>query len=188
MRVRESGMPPLQTWESFFDVEAILDALQLDTTRRQVLEFGCGYGTFTLPAARRIGGNVIALDVDPEMIEATRRRAAEAGLENIECRRRDFLADGSGVPDGSVDYAMLFNILHGEDPHRLLGEAHRSLCPGGRLGIMHWNYDATTPRGPPMDIRPRPEQCMAWAMEAGFSRGSDLIELPPYHYGFVVIA
>lgn len=181
-------MPPLETWESFFDVEAILDALQLDRTRQRVLEFGCGYGTFTLAAARRIGGKVIALDMDPHMIEATRSRAAEAGLENVECRQRDFLSDGSGVPDGSVDYAMLCNILHGEEPLALLGEAHRSLCRGGRLGIMHWNYDDTTPRGPPMAIRPRPERCQAWAFDAGFSRGSDLIRLPPYHYGFVVIA
>lgn len=185
--MRESGMPPLETWESFFDAEAILDALQLDATRHEVVEFGCGYGTFTVPAARRIDGKIFALDIDPDMIDATRRRAAEAGVENVESRQRDFLSGGSGLADSSVDYAMLFNILHGDDPLGLLAEVRRNLCPGGRLGIMHWNYDETTPRGPPMDIRPRPEQCQAWALEAGFSRGSDLIRLPPYHYGFVMI-
>ena len=49
MRVRESGMPPQDYWDSFFDVDRILDELLLDSSRRDVLEFGCGYGTFTLP-------------------------------------------------------------------------------------------------------------------------------------------
>ncbi len=83
---------------------------------------------------------------------------------------------------------MLFNILHGEDPVGLLAEAKRNLCPSGLLGVIHWNYDETTPRGPPLDIRPRPEQCLGWAKEAGFTADSDIIDLPPYHYGMVLRA
>jgi SAM-dependent methyltransferase len=181
-------MPPQDYWDSFFDVDKILDELRLDASRRDVLEFGCGYGTFTLPAARRITGKLIALDLDSGMLETTRKRADDAGLGNIEYVLRDFVADGSGLADGSVDYAMLFNILHGEDPVGLLAEAKRNLCPGGLLGVIHWNYDETTPRGPPLDIRPRPEQCLGWAEEAGFTADSDIIELPPYHYGMVLRA
>ncbi len=181
-------MPPQNYWDSFFDVEMILDALRLDAARRDVLEFGCGYGTFTVAATRRISGKVIALDLDPEMLEATRETARQAGVDNIEYCLRDFVADGSGLCDGSVDYAMLFNILHGEEPVKLLAEARRNLCPGGLLGVIHWNYDETTPRGPPLDIRPKPEQCLSWAQDAGFSAESDIIDLPPYHYGFVMRA
>ncbi len=188
MRVRESGMPAQDYWDSFFDVDKTLDALLLDTSRRDVLEFGCGYGTFTLPAARRISGKVIALDLDSEMLEATELSAREAGLDNIECHLRDFVADGSGLADGSVDYAMLFNILHLEEPVRLLAEAQRNLGQGGLLGIIHWIFDETTPRGPPLDIRPKPEQIVAWSLEAGFSPGSEIIDLPPYHYGLVLKA
>lgn len=188
MRVRESGMPSQDDWDSFFDVDMILDRLQLDTSRRDVLEFGCGYGTFTVPAARRISGRLIALDIDPEMLETTRKRAKAAGLGNIECVLRDFVADGSGLSNGSVDYVMLFNILHGENPVQLLGEARRNLCPGGFLGVIHWSFDETTPRGPPLHIRPRPEQCLAWAEEAGFAPRSEIIDLPPYHYGMVLAA
>lgn len=93
------------------------------------------------------------------MAEAPRRKAEEAGL----VEQRDFVADGSGLPDGSADYVMLFNILHREQPETLLREAWRILSPRGRLGIMHWNYDPTTPRRPSMEIRPRPEQCREWA-------------------------
>jgi SAM-dependent methyltransferase len=179
-------MPAQDRWDSFFAVDKILDELLLDSTRHDVLEFGCGYGTFTLPAARRIGGRLIALDLDPAMLEATLSSAKDAGIDNIECHLRDFVAAGSGLADACVDYAMLFNILHLEDPVALLQEVRRNLKQGGLLGIIHWNYDEDTPRGPPMDMRPRPEQCRSWALEAGFSPASEIIDLPPYHYGLVV--
>jgi hypothetical protein len=122
------------------------------------------------------------------MLEATELSAKEAGVDNIECHLRDFIADGSGLADASVDYAMLFNILHVEDPVSLLAETRRNLGQGGLLGIIHWNYDETTPRGPPLDIRPKPQQILDWSLEAGFSPGGEIIDLPPYHYGLVMKA
>jgi len=53
------------------------------------------------------------------------------------------------------------------------------------VGVIHWNYDPSTPRGPSMDIRPRPEQCQEWVQSAGFQLISPIIQLPPYHYGMV---
>jgi ubiquinone/menaquinone biosynthesis C-methylase UbiE len=83
---------------------------------------------------------------------------------------------------------MLFNILHVEAPIRLLRESMRILKPGGKVAIIHWNYDSTTPRGPAMDIRPRPEQCLAWAEQAGFHlKPPGIQNLPPYHYGMVLV-
>ena len=179
-------MPPQEYWDSFFDVEAILDALHLDSSRRDVVEFGCGYGTFTLPAAQRISGKVFALDLDPAMLEATRITGLDAGLDNIECHLRDFVAAGSGLAERSVDYAMLFNILHVDKPVSLLEEVRRNLEEGGLLGIVHWIYDQDTPRGPPMDVRPKPDQCRSWAVAAGFAPVGETIDLPPYHYGMVM--
>ena len=180
-------MPEENVWCGFFAPEAILKKLGLTPACGDLVDFGCGYGTFTIPAARIVAGTVHALDVDPEMIAATRAKAEAAGLDNVRSCLRDFVADGTGLPDGSVDYAMLFNILHAESPDVLLGEAFRVLSPGGRLGIMHWNYDPTTPRGPSMDVRPRPEQCRAWAEQVGFRlRGPAIVDLPPYHYGMLL--
>jgi ubiquinone/menaquinone biosynthesis C-methylase UbiE len=151
------------------------------------VDFGCGYGTFSIPAAQIVRGTVHALDIEPEMVAATAAKAKAAGLSNLRASERDFVTDGTGLPDASVDYVMLFNILHAEEPLTLLREAHRVLSRGGRLGIMHWNYDPTTPRGPSMNIRPRPGQCRAWAEQAGFRlAGPERIELPPYHYGIVM--
>ena len=169
MKVRESGMPEENMWKGFFKPEKVLKILQLDKSIRDVADFGCGYGTFTIPAAKIVGGKVYAIDLDPEMIKETERKVREKKLGNVETILRDFVSNGSGLKDESVDYVMLFNILHTDKPERLLKEAHRILRNGGKIGIIHWNYDSTTPRGPPMEIRPKPEQCIKWATNSGFN-------------------
>ena len=180
-------MPDEQMWKGFFDPAAILAKLGLTGSMGDAVEFGCGYGIFTIPAARIVAETVHALDIEPEMIAATKQKAEDAGLANVRTYLRDFVAQGTGLPDASVDYAMLFNILHAENPVGLLSEALRVLGPGKRAGIIHWNYDSSTPRGPALDIRPRPEQCRAWAVEAGFKLVPDeVIDLPPYHYGILL--
>jgi SAM-dependent methyltransferase len=186
-KVRESGIPPLERWESFFDPTGILDVLGCRNVIGDVLELGCGYGTFTIPAARRVRGTVYALDIDPLMVATTVDRAAKAGLSNIAAQVRDFVVAGSGRPASSISFVMLFNILHFEDPLRLLREAHRVLRPKGTAGVIHWRRDVETPRGPPADIRPRPEQCELWAEQAGFRRVRAK-ELPgsPWHWGMVL--
>jgi len=185
MKARESGMPSEETWESFFDPVRTLGLLGLGRHTRHVVDLGCGYGTFTIPAAKCASGIVHAFDIEPTMLDETRRKAESEKLTNVRLYLRDFVTEGTGLPDLSVDYVMLFNILHAEEPLRLLGEAYRILNCGGKLGVMHWNYDPETPRGPSMHIRPRPDDCRRWAEEAGFTITAPHIDLPPYHYGIV---
>lgn len=185
MRLRESGMPEESYWEALLDVPLILDRLGIDASVGDVVELGCGYGTFTIPVAGRITGVIDTFDIDAAMIERTRQRAQQAGLSNIRCHLRDISADGFAVPAGSCDACLLFNILHGEDPVRLLTEAARVSRPAGFVHVIHWRYDPQTPRGPGMDIRPRPEQIPAWAEATGrLSPHGGLIDLPPWHYGW----
>lgn len=185
MKVRDSGMPERDLWETFFDPGKVLITLGLGRKIKDVAEFGCGYGIFTIPAAKIISGKIYALDIESEMIRATDEEAKKQKVVNAETVLRDFVADGSGLPDGSMDYVMFFNILHLEQPMMLINEAKRILRAGGRLGIIHWNYDPTTPRGPSMDIRPKPEQCITWAQKAGFIK-PEQHDLRPYHYGIVL--
>lgn len=185
MKGRDSGMPHKEMWEGFFDSAHILAVMGLGKDVTDAVEFGCGYGTFTVPAARIIRGTVHAIDIDAEMVAQTKEAAAKAGLKNVNAVLRDFTAEGTGLNNESVDYVMLFNILHIEGPGTLLREAWRILRRGGKLGIIHWNYDASTPRGPCLDIRPKPDQCVAWASVAGFS-APVRHDLKPYHYGIVM--
>jgi SAM-dependent methyltransferase len=181
---RDSGMPPVEQWETFFKPTGILEALGCSGVAGDVVEFGSGYGTFTIAAAPRVSGIIYALDVDPAMVSATAARASAARARNIVVVERDFVADGSGRPDGSACFVMLFNILHIEDPVSLLREAHRNLRVGGIAGVIHWRCDVATPRGPPFEIRPRPEECRAWAEEAGLHWLSyPPLTDSPWHWG-----
>jgi SAM-dependent methyltransferase len=133
-----------------------------------VVEFGCGYGTFTIPAAELNRGRVLALDIDPVMTRSTIEKALTAGLANIVAIEQDFVLHGTGLDNEQAEYAMLFNILHIEHPVSLLKEAWRVLKPYGKLGIIHWRTDVETPRGPSKPIRPTAAQCRSWGEEAGF--------------------
>ena len=187
MKIRESGMPDEDIWTSFFDPDWVLERLGLDTTVVNAVEFGCGYGIFTCQAVRLVAGEVHAFDIEPEMIAATKAKVKAAGLSNVRYHLSDFVAKGTGLPDESVDYVMLFNILHAARPLRLLEESCRILTPKGRVAITHWNYDPTTPRGPSMSIRPKPKQCITWAEQAGLKLlPPGVIALPPYHYGIAL--
>ena len=84
MKVRDSGMPAAATWEGFFDPGYVLGRLAFDV-RADVVDFGCGYGTFTIAAASRTTGIVHAIDVEEEMVESTLARARSLGhhLERV---------------------------------------------------------------------------------------------------------
>jgi SAM-dependent methyltransferase len=180
-------MPPLEEWEGFFDPEGVLEVLGCSVSPGDAVEFGCGYGTFTTAAARRISGTVYTSDIDPLMVRATIDRVAQAAIRNVVVETRDFVADGCGRPDVSAAFVMLFNILHIEDPMSLLREAHRVLHVGGTAGVVHWRQDIETPRGPSLEIRPRPAQCRVWAERAGL-RWMSSPDLPnsPWHWGMVL--
>jgi len=187
MRLRESGMPEAETWEGFFNAEKTLRLLGLNSCAGDVADLGAGYGTFALAAARIASGTVHAVELSPELAGGIAARARLEGLTNVRPVARDLEEEGSGVAESSVGFAMLFNMLHCECPEVLLAEAHRILRPGGLLAIMHWVSDRPTPRGPSLDIRPRPEQCVDWATGVGFVQHGETVDLPPYHFGLTLV-
>jgi ubiquinone/menaquinone biosynthesis C-methylase UbiE len=101
-----------------------------------VLDAGCGPGRLTLPAAVRVGpaGRVVALDIQPAMLEKLKSRLATQGLTNVEPLLAG-LGDGR-LPAGQFDVALLVTVL-GEIPNKVvaLRELHRALRPGGVLSV-----------------------------------------------------
>lgn len=184
MKLRESGMPEKAYWETLFDVGLILDQLGIDARLRNVIEMGCGYGTFTVPVARRISGMLTTFDIDPAMVERTRQRAAAAGVFNVLYFARDVFVDGFGGKEASQDACLLFNILHCEEPVWFLAEAARVVRSGCAVLVIHWRYDPATPRGPSIEIRPKPEEIAEWAKATELLEPEGpVIDLPPWHYG-----
>ena len=184
MKLRESGMPDEIYWESLFNVELILDRLQINSSLQDVTELGSGYGTFTIPVAKRISGVIETIDIDPGMVKHTRERAEAVGLKNVHASVRDILMDGFPGQDCSQDACLLFNILHGEEPVKILREAARVVKVGGFILVIHWRWDVKTPRGPCFEIRPKPEQIIEWARQTKLlDLENSIIDLPPWHYG-----
>jgi len=102
-----------------------------------VLEPGPGMGFFTLELARLVGpsGRVVAVDIQPRMLAALKRRLNKRGLqERVEARLA--AADSLGVADlaSTIDFALAFAMVH-EMPARqaFFREVADALKPGASL-------------------------------------------------------
>ena len=100
-----------------------------------VLEVGCGTGYFTVSAAKLVGenGRVHALDLQSLAIETTEKKVKKAGLRNVVLNHAD--AADTGLPEGSIDVAFLFGVIHSLPLEQVLPELHRVLKPDGLLTV-----------------------------------------------------
>ena len=125
----------LRLRERFQDPEKRLADARLETGQT-VLDYGCGIGSYTIPAAKMVGrsGTVYALDIHPSALEATEERARRGQLGNI----RTILSGlDTGLQGNTVDVVLLYDVLHAvQDRQALLRELHRVLKPGGKLSIL----------------------------------------------------
>jgi 2-polyprenyl-3-methyl-5-hydroxy-6-metoxy-1,4-benzoquinol methylase len=101
-----------------------------------VMDVGCGMGFFSIGMAKMVGdrGSVIALDLQPKMLEVTKMRARRAGFEN---RVTTHLCqpDAIGVKD-TVDFILTFWMVH-EVPNKteFFRQLNANLNPNGKLLI-----------------------------------------------------
>lgn len=187
MKYRESGMPSEDLWTSFFDPFTCAVRLGIDKNIHNLIDIGCGYGTFLFPFSKIVSGNVVGIDIDEEMIEICRNKISDEGITNIQLIQGNIAQRDTQFKIkeriGNIDYACLFNILHCEEPVRLMTLVRNILNDKGKIGITHW-INEQTPRGPSQEIRPTPEQIINWASQAGLAMEKQ-VELPPFHYGLV---
>lgn len=186
MKVRDSGMPNEKSWDSFFDIDLILKELLINSQIEHLVEIGCGYGTFTIPAAKLLKGKLFAFDIEPEMIDCVNKKILKTQTHNIILEHRDVLLHTTGLDNNSVDYVMLFNLLHHVRPEEFFDLCHRILKPQGRVGIIHWRCDIATPRGPDISIRAKPEDIVKWIDSNLFQVEKEPFIVEPFHYGLVL--
>ena len=116
-----------------------------------VLDFGCGSGTYTIPAAKIVGerGRVYALDKDKEALDALMQRGESAGLKNIE-RIKTSGEIKIGLTDESVDVVLMFDVFHSYyfpqagDRRRLLSEIYRIMKPTAFVSVWPKHMESET--------------------------------------------
>lgn len=111
----------------------------------RILEVGCGTGTFTAPLAAA-GHALVAVDIDPEYVEATARRTSD--FPAVSVRRADVNHIDSALGDG-FDSVVMFDVLeHIENDVALLESLFHRLRPGGHVVL---KVPAINARHSPMD-------------------------------------
>ena len=110
-----------------------------------VLDFGCGYGIYTIPVAKIVGkrGRLYALDKDKKALDTLMQKAMSACLINIERMETSGELEIK-LADETVDVVLLFDVFHSfyfpqpGDRRRLLDEINRVIKPSGFLSISVW--------------------------------------------------
>lgn len=182
--VRESGMPALDLWRSFFEPTALLEEIGFGGFER-VLELGAGYGLFTLPLAS-LCSRLTAIEIDRNLCTELRSVLKSKQCDNVCVVDGDFTNAHLFDLRVSFDAVVLFNILHMENPMELLDRLRLVMATTCKCFVLHWRTDIPTPRGPSLAIRSTPEQCRAWFAECGFKCERELFpSSAPFHFAQV---
>lgn len=183
-------MPNAGWWEALWpDPARVLAAVGVKQGM-EVIDLCSGDGWFTLQIAK-IARRVIAIDIDPGLLEGARRRLTESGVTNCDFAAGDAYELAAFAPR-PADFIFLANAFHGvPDRPRLARAVRETLASGGRFAIVNWHQrprEETVvlgePRGPKTELRLSPQQTIAAVESSGLTL-AHLVEVPPYHYGAV---
>lgn len=137
--------PARDAWQKPEQVSAALRLAPGQT----VCDIGAGPGYFALRFARAVGeaGRVFAVDVEPRMLSALRKRIESSRTRNITPVLA--LADDALLPDGACDLILIADTYHHfPDGPAYLKKIARALRPGGRLANIDF-HERELPVGPP---------------------------------------
>lgn len=174
---------------NFLSPEKIVNEFDL-SEGMSVADFGSGSGHLTIISAQKVGkeGKVYAFDILEDKLDSVRVRAKAASLENVEAVRANLeILGGSGLPDQSIDFVILANILfQSQKKTDIFREVKRVLKPRGRVALIDWKRGSGG-FGPPDDIRTDTEEMKSLIGEAGFVFEKN-IDAGQFHYGFILKA
>ena len=107
-----------------------------------VADFGAGSGYYTERLARAVGptGKVLAVDLQPEMLQLVGARARRLGLTNVELVRST--PDDPRLPAGTVDLILMVDVYHElASPQVVLRSMKAALSPRGRIAIVEFRKE-----------------------------------------------
>lgn len=161
--------------------DAVVAALGLRPDMR-VADLGAGTGYFTVRLARAVPqGQVVAEDIEPDMVRHVGERAKKEGLANVQTVLG--AADDPKLPAG-LDAAIMVNAYHHvEAPGRFFAAVREALVPGGLLAVVDFKKDAPADApGPPPEMRVDDVTVAAQLGELGFEHERTDRALLPYQY------
>ncbi len=132
-----------------------------------IADIGCGPGFFTVPLAKHVfDGEIYAIDVQQEMLDAAKEGLERIRLTNVEL----ILSKDDRLPldDDSLDGALAAFVVHeAENPKSLLEDTRRCLRRGGWIALLEWNKREME-EGPPLEDRIYELDLYEMAYETGF--------------------
>lgn len=152
-----------------------------------VVDLGAGTGYLAPHLSRAVGadGSLLAVEVEPTLVDALRQRAERERLANL----TPVLAslDNPRLPGGAADLIVILDTYHHLDHRRrYLPQLARALRPGGRVAVIDWK-PGELPEGPAPDHKLPPAQVVAEMAAVGFAL-TEQPELLPYHYVLIFTA
>lgn len=114
-----------------------------------IVDFGCGSGHYTIPAAKIVGkkGTVYAIDKDRSALDQVMQRAKSENLNNI----IPLNTSGTGeidLDDETIDVVLLYDVLHYRDTEErgeLYREVYRILKPDALLSVYPKHHKSDWP-------------------------------------------
>jgi SAM-dependent methyltransferase len=149
--------PKRDTWQQ---PERVIAALELGAAMT-VADVGAGTGYFSVKIAPHVK-EVIATDVEHDMVRYIEDRATREGIKNI--RARHTPADDPLI--AKVDRVLVVDVWHHlGDRKAYAKKLAAALNPGGFVAVVDFKLDATM--GPPKQHRLPPEAIIADLADAG---------------------
>ncbi len=160
--------------------EALLDLLGIEEGD-VVADVGAGVGFFSLRAAERVGrtGKVLAVDVQPEMIDGLRMMMERFGHENIEPILGN--VDDPKLPADSVDHVLMVMAYHEfSHPVEMMRHVRDAMKRDGQIVVVE--YKAETPESRVQPLHKMSEAEILHDMRMlGFRRVSAIDIVPSQH-------
>ncbi len=119
----------------------VLDALQLHSGE-VVADLGAGSGYFTFRMAPKVGqtGKVLAVDVQDEMLQTLKQRAAARKLANVQVIQAS--ETDPHLPAGTVDLVLMVDVYHElAHPYEVMQKVRDSLKPDGRVAFVEYRLE-----------------------------------------------
>ena len=107
-----------------------------------IADMGAGTGYFSIPLAQLVGphGRVLAVDIQPEMLDILKARMKERGVSNVDLILGN--ATDPHLPDKAVDLVLMVDIYHElSHPWEMMQKICEALKPGGRVALVEYRAE-----------------------------------------------